>query len=128
MVRVADPARIRFEANEGLTRRMSKEPDPDPKELAKRAAEVRQGTVETDERVVKKDGKLVIQKDGESTDMKVGMQMDDGTKVMIDGTVIKPGGESNLMKEGDSVTSLGKVRIKEAGGAPSETPDPRMNT
>jgi hypothetical protein len=97
---------------------MSKDPDPDPNELARRAAEHRPATGTADEKVVKRDGKLLIQKDGETTEMKVGMQMDDGTKVMIDGTVIKPAGECRLMKDGDSVTSSGEVRIKDSGAAP----------
>jgi len=96
---------------------MSKDPDPDPNELARRSAEPRPATGIADEKVVKRDGELLIQKNGESTEMKVGMRMDDGTKVMIDGTVIKPAGETKLMKEGDSVTSAGEVRIKDSGMA-----------
>ena len=96
---------------------MSKDPDPDPNELAKRSAEHRQATGVADEKVVKRGGKLLIEKNGDCTEMKIGMQMDDGTKVMIDGTVIKPAGETRLMKEGDSVTSAGEVWIKDSGAA-----------
>ena len=66
-----------------------------------------------------KDGKMMMMKDGQDMAMDKDMTMENGVKVMTDGTVIKKNGKKKTMKEGDMMTMDGKM--KKAGMKEGET-------
>ncbi len=55
------------------------------------------------------DGKMMMMKDGQDMAMDKDMTMENGVKVMTDGTVIKKNGKKKTMKEGDMMTMDGKM-------------------
>ncbi len=59
-------------------------------------------------------GRVQVQKDGStlSVDSRSSIMMNDGTKVLGDGTVIKPNGERTTLREGEIILLEGVVRKK----------------
>jgi hypothetical protein len=57
-----------------------------------------------------KDGKMMMMKDGQDMAMDKDMTMENGAKVMTDGTVIKKNGKKKTMKDGDMMTMDGKMK------------------
>ena len=59
--------------------------------------------VDATDTVTIQNGQVVLQKDGGRVTLRPGqtMMMSDGTKVFSDGTVLKPGGEKDKVKEGE---------------------------
>jgi len=70
--------------------------------------------ISTTDTVTKKDGKVVLQKDGGRVTLKPGqtMMMSDGTKVTADGTVIRPDGSRSKVGEGEILKLPGVVTRK----------------
>ncbi|MEO6567816.1 MAG: DUF6799 domain-containing protein, partial [Opitutaceae bacterium] len=80
----------------------------------------------SDVSVIMKDGKVMATKDGNSTALMDAMTLDNGAKVMTDGTVVMKDGTKTMMKNGDVVAKDGTitksddmpldVKMKEEGG------------
>lgn len=60
--------------------------------------------------IAMKDGKVWIMKDGETTELKETITLNDGTQVMKDGTYLEQGKtEKKTLKEGEAINWKGKV-------------------
>jgi hypothetical protein len=59
------------------------------------------------EGVIMKDGKLLMMKNGQTTQLTTDLTLDNGTVVMADGTVKAKDGTTSTLKEGDYVTMNG---------------------
>ena len=59
--------------------------------------------------VIMKDGKLLVSRNGQATQVTQDVTLNDGTTVTADGTVKKTDGTSITLKEGDYVTADGKL-------------------
>lgn len=60
--------------------------------------------------VMMKDGKMMMMKDGKASGaMTKDMMMNDGTKVMMDGSMMKKDGSKMMMKDGEMMDMGGKT-------------------
>ncbi len=59
--------------------------------------------------IMKKDGKVMVVKDGKSTAATEVITMTDGTKVMPDGAVTMKDGMKSMLKDGEMMTMDGKM-------------------
>lgn len=59
--------------------------------------------------VMMQDGKMMVQKNGETMPMTMDMTMSNGTKVMMDGRVMMADGTSRMMMDGEAITMDGKM-------------------
>ncbi len=59
--------------------------------------------------VMMKDGKMMMMKDGKMMAMENEVTLDNGTKVMTDGTCMDKSGKSMKMKDGDHLDMSGKM-------------------
>jgi hypothetical protein len=59
--------------------------------------------------VMMKDGKMMVMKDGSTTDMSEDMTLGNGATVMTDGTVKMKNGKTMKMKDGDAMSMNGKM-------------------
>lgn len=66
-------------------------------------------------KVVMKDGKMLIVENGIVREMDVDAMMSNGTKVMQDGSVIKSGGQEMKMQNGDAMDMDGNMMTNGAG-------------
>jgi hypothetical protein len=64
------------------------------------------------EKVMMKDGKMVVKKDGKESPMTSNMTMENGTEVMTDGTVKTSDGTTMKLTEGECVNMKGKIHDK----------------
>ncbi len=58
-----------------------------------------------------KNGKIMMRKHGKVTTLNQQMTLSDGTDVMNDGTIIRPDGTKEKLKEGDYMDLSGKITI-----------------
>ena len=85
------------------------------------------------EGVMMKDGKLLMMKNGQTTQLTTDLTLDNGTVVMTNGTVKAKDGKTTVLKEGDYVsmdgTKMGNMATwkKEHMGKDSTMPD-KMKT
>ena len=63
--------------------------------------------VQKHEGVIMKDGKLLMMKDGQTTQLTTDLTLDNGTVVTADGTVKNKDGTTTTLKEGDYVAMDG---------------------
>lgn len=63
--------------------------------------------------IMMKNGKMMMVKNGKSTLLDQEMSMDNGTKVMPDGTMMKKDGKKMMMKEGQHMDMSGNMRNSE---------------
>jgi hypothetical protein len=82
-----------------------------PRKLLDGELRVASGALPTRDTITMQGGKMKVQKDGAMLTVDPGrsIMMNDGTKVLADGTVIKFNGERTLVKEGQSLTIDGVV-------------------
>lgn len=60
--------------------------------------------------IAMQNGKMVIMKDGETTELKETITLNDGTQVMADGSYLEQGKtEKKMLKEGEAINWKGKV-------------------
>ncbi|HYF34954.1 MAG TPA: DUF6799 domain-containing protein [Prosthecobacter sp.] len=76
-------------------------PDKKTEKAAEKAAELNH--------IAMKDGKLWVMKDGETSELKETVTLNDGTKVMADGSYTQKDGKKEMLKDGDAITWEGKV-------------------
>jgi hypothetical protein len=57
-----------------------------------------------------KDGKVMMMKDGKTSQVDADVALSDGTKIMKDGSVMKKDGSKMMMKNGDSMDMSGMMR------------------
>jgi predicted double-glycine peptidase len=76
-------------------------PDKKTDKAAEKAAELNH--------IAMKDGKLVVMKDGETSEFKEAITLNDGTQVMADGSYTQKNGKKETLKEGEAITWEGKV-------------------
>lgn len=62
--------------------------------------------------IMMKNGKTMVMKDGKTMAMDKEMTLDNGTKVMIDGTVMMKDGTKSMLKDGDMIHMDGKMMKK----------------
>jgi len=69
------------------------------------------GVVAARDTITKQNGRVMVQKDGSTVPVEPGrsIMMNDGTKVLSDGTVIKANGEQSVLTEGQVITIEGVV-------------------
>jgi len=59
--------------------------------------------------VLMKNGKMMVRQHGEMRPMDMAMTLENGTRVLMDGTVQMPDGTSHRMMEGDAMTMSGDM-------------------
>ena len=57
-----------------------------------------------------KDGKVMMMKEGKTTQVEADVTLSDGTKIMKDGNVMKKDGTKMMMKNGESMDTNGMMR------------------
>ena len=62
-----------------------------------------------EERVMMKDGRMVIVRNGKLLPMDLDMTMEDGTKVTTKGSVMRPDGTVHQMQEGENINMAGEI-------------------
>jgi hypothetical protein len=62
-----------------------------------------------EDRVIMKDGRMLIVKDGKMLPMDIDMTMSDGTKVMTTGAILRPDGTTRQMAEGEAMYMNGEM-------------------
>ena len=62
-----------------------------------------------EDRVMMKDGRMLIVKDGKMLPMDIDMTMSDGTKVMTTGAILRPDGTTRQMAEGEAMYMNGEM-------------------
>lgn len=69
------------------------------------------GKLPSRDTITMKNGRVIVQKDGTRLEVEPArsITMNDGTKVLGDGTVIKPGGERTKLDEGEIITLEGVI-------------------
>src|ERR1041384_4935796 len=60
--------------------------------------------------MIMKAGKMMMMKEGKMMPMDKDMELTNGTKVMMDGTVLKKDGTKTMMNEGDRIYMNGNMR------------------
>ncbi|MGV3658752.1 MAG: DUF6799 domain-containing protein [Prosthecobacter sp.] len=83
--------------------------EPD-KKAAKEAEKAAEKAAEMNH-IAMKDGKVWVMKDGQTMELKEEATLNDGTKVMADGSYVeKAGADKKMLKEGEAITWEGKVK------------------
>ena len=59
--------------------------------------------------VMMRDGKMMVKRRGRITPMKEDLAIFDGTRVMMDGTVMMTDGVARTMMEGEAITMDGRI-------------------
>jgi len=59
--------------------------------------------------VMMRDGKMMVKRRGRITPMKEDIAIFDGTRVMMDGTVMMTDGVARTMMEGEAITMDGRI-------------------
>jgi len=59
--------------------------------------------------VMMRDGKMMVKRRGRITPMKEDLAIFDGTRVMMDGTVMMTDGVARAMMEGEAITMDGRI-------------------
>ncbi len=59
--------------------------------------------------IAMQDGKLWVMKDGKTAELKEETTLNDGSKVMVDGSVVAKDGDKQMLKEGEAITWDGKI-------------------
>lgn len=79
--------------------------------VAEKAAEV--DTLKaSNNRIIMVNGEMMVEKDGDITKMDKDLELSNGTKVSIDGTVEKKDGTNTMMRDGDSMMMNGQEVTK----------------
>jgi len=69
-----------------------------------------------------KDGKMVMEKNGTTTDMTQDVTLSNGTVVMKDGTVKTKDGKTMTLKEGQCVYTDGKIKTMSSTSGKTKSP------
>lgn len=69
--------------------------------------------------VLMKGGKMMVKKKGRIMPMKEDLTVFDGTRIMIDGTVMMTDGNARQMMEGEAITMDGRITDTETRNDPS---------
>ena len=69
--------------------------------------------------VMMRDGKMMVKRRGRITPMKEDIAIFDGTRVMMDGTVMMTDGVARTMMEGEAITMDGTITDMETRDAAS---------
>jgi hypothetical protein len=88
-------------ANTGFAQEKEKT-DKEAEKAAEKAAELNH--------IAMKDGKLWVMKDGQTTELKEEVTLNDGTKVMVNGSFTDKNGKTETLKEGEAINWEGKVK------------------
>lgn len=78
-----------------------------------------QTTSQVQDGIIMQNGKMMMMKQGNTFPMTQDMTLTDGTKVMKNGTVVRPDGQTTMMSNGDVMTMSGQLRL---GGMEADQP------